>query len=87
MGWSIPTSPPSRSNCNGLPRHHSHHAVGKYVTYNTPTGVLGAVATGVDVPAGFAILPGAFVERFASASPGLAIISLGTNPTPHVGGA
>jgi hypothetical protein len=62
-------------------------AVGVYVTYNTTTGALGSVASGVDVPAGFAILPGAFVKRFASASPGLAIISLGTNTTPHVGGS
>ena len=60
-------------------------AVGNYVTYATATGALGAVATGADVPVGSVILPGAFVERYGSAAPGLAIISIGTNPTAHVG--
>ena len=61
-------------------------APGYYVTYATATGALGAVATGVDVPAGSVILPGAFVVRYSGAA-GLAVISLGTNPTAHVGGS
>jgi hypothetical protein len=60
-------------------------AVGNFVTYSTTTGELGAVATGVDVPAGYAILPGAFVERYTGTVAGLAVISIGTNPTAHTG--
>lgn len=60
-------------------------APGYYVTYNTTNGSLGAVATGADIPAGSVILPGAFVVRHISTGAGLAVISLGTNPTLHVG--
>ncbi len=61
--------------------------VGYYVVYSITTGELGAVPTGADVPVGYVILPGAFVERYSSAAAGLAVISIGTNPTPHVSGS
>lgn len=62
-------------------------APGYYVTYNKTTGVLGAVPQGTNPDAGHVILPGAFVVRYTNAAPGLAVISLGTNTTAHIGGA
>lgn len=51
--------------------------IGDQVTYVNATGELGAIDPGGEPPGGSTIISGAFVVRYNSAAPGLAVISLG----------